>query len=843
MKQLTISVIMMICLLFNYNSATSQVIFTQTSDVIAIEAEHFFEQTKDDIRKWVIRTTESKGPAAEIAKTASKEGYIEVTPDTRKTHDDKLTAGENFSNVAGEMTVVSYKVNITNAGRYYVWVRAYSTGSEDNGVHVGIDGTWPESGKRMQWCEGKNVWTWASKQRTDKNHCGEEKLIYLDIAAKGEHTISFSMREDGFKMDKIILSANYQIPEGAGAEVKTLSGQLPAVKPTEFAPAGSGVQDDSGQVTLEGEMKQWHKVTLNLTGPFAKETDTDPNPFTDYRMDVVFRHESGTPEYKVPGYFAADGKAGETGATEGSCWRAHLSPDKTGKWTYEVKFLKGTMVAVTDVPWALIMKPFDGIKGEFEILPTDKTGRDFRSKGRLEYVGKHHLQFKGTGEYFLKAGADAPETLLGYAGFDGTVAMKKNVPLKSYTPHEQDWKAGDPLWKGTQGKGLIGAINYLSGKGCNSISFLTYNAGGDGDNVWPFIERNAKYHYDCSKLDQWQLVFDYAQLKGMYLHFKTQETENDDNHQEKKVGRVPESLDGGELGPQRILYYRELIARYSYLLALNWNLGEENTQTTAQQQAMAAYFDKNCPYKHNIVLHTYPNQQDKVYAPLVGNSLLTGVSLQNHWNQVHKKTLQWIKASDKTNRPWVVANDEQGSASEGVPPDPGYKGWDAKTLNYDIHDVRKQTLWANLMAGGAGVEYYFGYKLPENDLVCEDFRSRDKSWDFCNIALSFFRDNKIPFQEMTNRNDLIGNVGNDSTKYCLAKKDDIYLIYLGYVSNTTIDLSEATGSFEVKWFNPVTGGALQNGSVKKVKGGQKAATGNSPDRSTHDWIVVIRKKE
>ena len=34
------------------------------------------------------------------------------------------------------------------------------------------------------------------------------------------------------------------------------------------------------------------------------------------------------------------------------------------------------------------------------------------------------------------------------------------------------------------------------------------------------------------------------------------------------------------------------------------------------------------------------------------------------------------------------------------------------------------------MAGGAGVEYYFGYSLPENDLLCEDFRSRDRSWDF-----------------------------------------------------------------------------------------------------------------
>mgnify|MGYP001388129186 CR=1 FL=1 len=79
-----------------------------------------------------------------------------------------------------------------------------------------------------------------------------------------------------------------------------------------------------------------------------------------------------------------------------------------------------------------------------------------------------------------------------------------------------------------KGKGLIGALNYLSDKGCNTFSFLTYNAGGDGDNVWPFIARDDKLHYDCSKLDQWGIVFDHAQAKGLYLHFKMQEQENDD---------------------------------------------------------------------------------------------------------------------------------------------------------------------------------------------------------------------------------------------------------------------------------------------------------------------------
>src|SRR4030095_11241712 len=100
--------------------------------------------------------------------------------------------------------------------------------------------------------------------------------------------------------------------------------------------------------------------------------------------------------------------------------------------------------------------------------------------------------------------------------------------IHTYAPHVPDWKPGDPTWKDGKGKGLIGAINYLSAKGANSMSFIPYNGGGDGDNVWPFVDRDDKFHYDVSKLDQWQIFFDHAQAKGLYLHFKLAETENDD---------------------------------------------------------------------------------------------------------------------------------------------------------------------------------------------------------------------------------------------------------------------------------------------------------------------------
>jgi len=1035
-----------------------KLIFEEKNGVVAVEAELFYKQTLTEIRQWYITSsgklpTVTPNPDPDHIAGASGNAYVEILPDTRVTPKDKLikfedpgSTGEtaklvNFTDVPGKLAVLHYKVKINQPGRYYVWVRCYSSGAEDNGLHVGFDNSWPEHGQRMQWCDGKNAWTWASKQRTEKEHCGVPKEIYLDIDKAGVQDIQFSMREDGFEMDKFILTNNIDfIPKGEGPAMKITSGKLPApfpkvettlkkessatpqtkltyfeqltqtvkgnlaLKATQFPVEGTkfyvdknwlainpdqnkeatttttfpfesgsydlifvgvgendgqsvfqvlvngqeignfstpvskssfeegaqyndfwedvslkkgdkitvvaktgskdGVEnsrgrwaglifaplakgkdviekaksystsqnvgsavvvngvaqaetegnakqpvavskDGKGEVAISGELKQWHKVTLTLDGPFASETDKLPNPFTDYRMTVKFTHESGSPEYAVPAYFATDGNAAETSASEGNKWRAHLSPDKTGKWNYKISFLKGAMVATADMPWMKTLAPYNGIEGSFTVAETDKTGRDFRAKGRLEYVGKNHLQFKGSGEYFFKAGADAPETLLAFEDFDNTVTSKPKVPVKKYTAHLLDYKEGDPTWKNGNGKGLIGAINYLAGKGVNAFSFLTYNAGGDGDNVWPFVSRNEKFNYDCSKLDQWQIVFDHGQNKGMYLHFKTQETENDDNvrGKENPTGIVAESLDGGDLGPERILYYRELIARFGYLLALNWNIGEENTQSTENHIAITQFFQQNDAFHHNVVLHTYPGEQDKRYTPLLGSkSYLTGVSIQTDWANVFKQTLKWVTESNKAGKPWIVANDEQGSAAKGVPADPGYKGFDASTVGYDIHDIRKQTLWANIMAGGAGVEYYFGYQLPENDLIMEDFRSRDRSWDYCRNAVNFLAEQKIPFQDMKNRDNLIGNTDQNKDKHCLAEDGEIYLIQLAYTKTTSLNLTGITGDFTVEWFNPVVGGKLQKGSVKSVKAGKMVALGNAPSKADQDWVVIIRKR-
>ena len=1025
------------------------VVFAEQDGLLAVEAEHFFKQTQTDVRQFYLThkdLTPDVSPDGDPNHVGGASGgaYLEILPDTRRNHGHKLIRGENFSPDPGKLAILHYKVNISTPGKYYVWVRAHSTGSEDNGLHVGIDGEWPESGQRLQWCQGKKTWRWESKQRTQKNHCGEPHKIFLEIDKPGEHVIHFSMREDGFEFDKWLMTTNrdFARPDGLGPESTVKSGSLPspfpfvkappspvepqqpipskkpaaksvsksvglampapmfaegkkqnyyldqgkwlAVNPNQhkegsaartfpfpsgkynvtlatvgendgqssyslfvdgekvgdytpplgkemfeegkafnktwndvtitegaiikvaskigsadgkeysrarwrvvrFAAADNATKaaiapvlakmqtntdspkpktspttpvssaplkaprlaDGDGSVKVSGEQKLWHKITIDLNGPYAHEQDNEPNPFTDCRMTVQFVHADGT-KYVVPGYFAADGNAADSSAESGTVWRAHFAPDRTGEWNYTVNFSKGKHCALDSDAKSKAVEPFDNKTGKIVVAASDKASPDFRSKGRLQYVGKHYLQHAGSKEYFLKVGADAPETFLAYTDFDNTIAGNpKKAPLKTWAPHVQDWKTGDPTWANGKGKGMIGAINYLSGKGCNAFSFLTYNAGGDGDNVWPFIQREDKLHYDCSKLDQWAIVLDHGTAKGMYLHFKMQETEMDDHNRHKGGRPVPECLDGGNLGVQRKLYVRELVARFGHNLALNWNLGEENTQTHQQQQDMIDYIAGVDPYGHNIVIHTFPNQQDKVYEPLLGNSSkLTGASLQNSsLETTHAHTYKWVSASAKANKPWIVAFDESGSAAHAQCPDLGYNGFDGHDhdgkMAYDQHKVRKQTLWGTLMAGGAGNEYYFGYKFDENDIVCEDWRSRDQSWDYCRIAIGFFHDNKIPFWEMTNHDELVGNPERKPGKFCFAKPDETYVVYLPSGGESDLNLGDASGNYSVKWFNPRSGGALQPGSVRTVSAGTSVSLGMPPGEAKSDWVVLLSRK-
>lgn len=580
-------------------------------------------------------------------------------------------------------------------------------------------------------------------------------------------------------------------------------------------------------VKVSGELKLWHPVTLTLTGPATSES-ADPNPFFHYRLEVTFTQ--GAERIVVPGYYAADGNAAETSADTGDKWQVKFTPHLMGEWIYTVSFKQGNKIAVADDDSGGTSVAPDGATGTFIVGPTDKTGPDHRFHGMLKYVGEHYAQYQGSKKYFINAGSRSPENFLAYFEFDNTEDLDGkgfdvgSDNLHHYEPHIRDWREGDPTWQGGKGKGIIGALNYLASEGMNTFYAITWNVEGDGKDTWPWTGPQAHDRYDVSKLAQWEIVFSHMDVLGLQLEMCTQE-----EGEEQLLGKMT---------PERKLYYRELIARFSHHHAIIWDLGEDLDRNEFYENVqdiknICEYFKKIDPFDHPIqytqfYYGEFLESLSMDYGRLLGYGKFDGTGLQmSASDNTFYFTKKWVDSSAKADHKWLVGALQTNPNSIGVVPDD----------NDFWHDKeRKHVLWGNLMAGGSGSVFFFGYKYPNHNINLEDFRSRDHFWDLVRYAHQFFM-NYLPFHRMKNDNDL--TPGDED--YVYAKKGDIYAIYLREGGSPKLNLTGAPGNFFVKWYDPRNGGELQDGDVKQVSGGSEQSLGSPPKDADKDWAVLVRR--
>jgi len=140
-----------------------------------------------------------------------------------------------------------------------------------------------------------------------------------------------------------------------------------------------------------------------------------------------------------------------------------------------------------------------------------------------------------------------------------------------------------------------------------------------------------------------------------------------------------------------------------------------------------------------------------------------------------------------------------------------------------------------LLAGAAGVEWYFGADYPGNDLSAEDWRSRELIWDQTRYALQFMQRN-VPFHMMAPANHLSPEEGS----YCFAQAGVTYVIYTPGGLSPTVDLQAFESGFDIFWYNPREGGDLQRGSTEYVRGPGLQALGKPPGESDKDWVILLK---
>ncbi|MEP0133542.1 MAG: DUF5060 domain-containing protein [Eudoraea sp.] len=575
----------------------------------------------------------------------------------------------------------------------------------------------------------------------------------------------------------------------------------------------------------QNDHRQYQPVILDFKIESTSETSS-VNPFTDYRLQVDFA--LGDKLFSIPGYYAADGNAAETSASSGGIWRVIFTPNTAGNWKYRVSFKKGRKLALDeDTYTGLSIAPHDGKTGVIEVVLPDENASGFSARGRLCYANNRYLHTEN-GEPLLKFGTNSPENFLAYADIDSTYSYDSEKSfIKTWNPHRQDWKNGDPTWQGTKGKGIIGALNYLASKGMNSVYALTLNIEGDAQDVWPFLShRKSDFkRYDVSKLGQWDIIFSHAENLGIILNLVTQEKENE------------LILDDGYTGEERKLYYRELISRFGYHKNIIWNMGEENGsapwwpngQNDQQRYSMIRYIKDHDPYKNPVVIHTLPDKESRnpILSKLLHFDKLDGLSMQvSNIENIHNDIINWIHKSEEAERPWILMMDEIGPWHTGTKTDEDDPAHDA---------LRQDALWGTLMAGGAGIEWYFGWLKPPHDLNAEDWRSRNNIWEQSAIANHFFKE--LPYKEMSDLDKKIRNSNN----YCFGKEGEIYALYLKNGGTASLNLEGQNGKFEILWYNPRIGGDLQSGSIQIIDGGTWVQIGSPPSDNDIDWAVIVKR--
>ncbi|MEM9703798.1 MAG: hypothetical protein AAF907_15270, partial [Planctomycetota bacterium] len=156
------------------------------------------------------------------------------------------------------------------------------------------------------------------------------------------------------------------------------------------------------------------------------------------------------------------------------------------------------------------------------------------------------------------------------------------------------------------------------------------------------------------------------------------------------------------------------------------------------------------------------------------------------------------------------------------------------------HIQVRRALWANLLSGGAGAEWYFGYKFAHNDLNLEDFRSRANVWQFSKIAREFAEREGLheyePVPELYEAEQVV------AARRAAAEDGASGESLLVYVpAGRAPDAALPAGEHAVRWFDPIAGGDWQTGGSPTVTGpGEEVRFGTPPDGDrSHDWVVKI----
>ncbi len=495
---------------------------------------------------------------------------------------------------------------------------------------------------------------------------------------------------------------------------------------------------------------KWQRIEIVLPGPESNGRG-EPNPF-NIIVDVTFTGPNGK-QFIMPGFYDGDGKGG----LNGSVWKVRFSADETGQWKFTAKS-KNAML--------------NACRGSFTVTASAKDSPDFYRWGRLESAATadnniRYLKFR-EGPYWMKAGCDDPENFLGNLSQYNTNIKRKE------------------------------AVDYLSAKGINSIYIMTHTIDGDRNDVWPWLGKDVKEakangvtgsRFDVVKLEEWRDLFEYMQIKGMVVYIVLED-------------------DSAWKEYDHIRYYREMVARFSYLPAFLFNFNEEYNENYTLSEALnfISQLKKLDPFNHPCGIHNV-NLPDYNYirAPQMDFTSLQPVDIVDGRKvpdlfQMNQLVIDWIDHCKALNTRILMVGIDEGR------PEEDRKVW-----------------WSTYMAGAVWEAHTLGpYNRPMS--------AWDTVWTELGGTRTFME--LLPFWEMASDNSVV----KSGSAFCLTKPGEIYTFYLPAGGPITIELPRGQ-NFSAGWWNPDNGkdGRFQNESL--IKGGRSILV----PPGAGDWAVRLIK--
>ena len=254
--------------------------FVESAGQVVMEAENSDNKIARNGKDWLFGTSITG---------YSGTGYVEALPNSGTTYDT------GYIGVSPELV---YNVQFSTTGTYYVWIRGSAPSGADDSLHAGLDGASPASADRIS-----SFTTWGWKQSTM-----DVAPATLTVSTPGLHTIHLWMREDGLRVDKLLLrtSSSTTAPSGTGpaesaritigdTTVPTVSLTVPAsgAAVRQTITVSATASDNVGVVGVQFKLDGVNLGAEDTTSPYSVSWDTTTASQSSHSLTAVARDAAG----------------------------------------------------------------------------------------------------------------------------------------------------------------------------------------------------------------------------------------------------------------------------------------------------------------------------------------------------------------------------------------------------------------------------------------------------------------------------------------------------------------------------------------------------------------------